>query len=95
MTQEISSSLMGKTMPEIGEALFPNMTEEERMGIVNDFGNEEVKYLSEHGANVFDGVEETLSELEKDYDLYVGSCRHNVNKRYGTSTGRNLYKNRG
>ena len=73
MTQEISSSLMGKTMPEIGAALFPNMTEEERMSIVNDFGDEEVKYLSEHGANVFDGVEETLSALEKDYNLYIVS----------------------
>ena len=73
MTQKISSSLMGKTMPEIGAALFPDMTEEERMSIVNDFGDEEVKYLSEHGANVFDGVKETLSELEKDYDLYIVS----------------------
>ena len=73
MTQEISSSLMGKTMPEIGAALFPNMTEEERMSIVNDFGDEEVKYLSEHGANVFDGVEETLSALKKDYNLYIVS----------------------
>ena len=73
MTTEISSSLMGKTMPEIGAVLFPDMTEEARMSIVDDFGDEEVKYLSEHGAVLYDGVEETLSSLERDYDLYIVS----------------------
>ena len=71
MTREISSGLMGKTMPEIGAALFPDMTEEARMNIVDDFGDEEVKYLSEHGAVLYEGVEETLSALEKEYDLYI------------------------
>ena len=73
MTQEISSSLMGKTMPEIGAALFPEMTEEARMNIVDDFGEEEVRYLFEHGAILYDSVEETLSALEQDYDLYIVS----------------------
>ena len=35
--------------------------------------HEEVKYLSEHGAVLYDGIEETLSSLEKDYDLYIVS----------------------
>ena len=76
MTQEISSSLMGKTMPEIGAALFPNMTEEERMSIVNDFGDEEVKYLAEHGANVFDGVEDCSGGVVPGgrVEGYVHSC---------------------
>lgn len=73
MTREISSGLMGKTMPEIGAALFPDMTEEARMNIVDDFGDEEVKYLSEHGAVLYEGVEETLSALEKEHDLYIVS----------------------
>ena len=73
MTQEISSGLMGKTMPEIGAALFPEMTEEARMKIVDDFGEEEVRFLFEHGAVLYDGVEETLSALVQNYDLYIVS----------------------
>ena len=61
MTTEISSSLMGKTMPEIGAVLFPDMTEEARMSIVDDFGDEEVKYLSEHGAVLYDGVDTIIA----------------------------------
>ena len=73
MTKEMSAGLMGKTMPEIGEALFPDMTEDMRMKIVDDFGDEEVKYLTEHGAVLFEGVEETLVKLETDHDLYIVS----------------------
>lgn len=73
MTKEISEGLMGKTMPEIGEALFPDMPDEKRMRIVDDFGDEEVKYLTEHGAVLFEGVEETLAKLEIDHDLYIVS----------------------
>ena len=73
MTKEMSAGLMGKTMPEIGEALFPDMTEDMRMKIVDDFGDEEVKYLTEHGAVLFEGVEKTLAKLETDHDLYIVS----------------------
>ena len=73
MTQEKAAILMGKTMPEIGAVLFPEMEEEARMKIVDDFGDEEVAYLSEHGAVVYDGLVETLEELKKTYDLYIVS----------------------
>lgn len=73
MTQERLASLMGKTMPEIGEELFPEMDEKARMEIVDEFGDEEVIYLREHGARVYDGMEETLKTLMKDYDLYIVS----------------------
>ncbi len=73
MTQERLATLMGKTMPEIGEELFPEMDEEARMKIVDEFGDEEVIYLREHGARVYDGMEDTLAALIKDYDLYIVS----------------------
>ena len=73
MTQERLATLMGKTMPEIGEELFPAMDEEARMKIVDEFGDEEVIYLREHGARVYDGMEDTLAALIKDYDLYIVS----------------------
>ena len=73
MTQERLASLMGKTMPEIGEDLFPEMNEKARMEIVDEFGDEEVIYLREHGARIYDGMKKTLQTLKRDYDLYIVS----------------------
>ncbi|MBQ0065647.1 MAG: HAD family hydrolase [Firmicutes bacterium] len=73
MTPEIAASLMGKTMEEIGEILFPNFSEKERMVVCEDFGKVEVEYLHEHGAILYDGLEETLIELNKNYDLFIVS----------------------
>lgn len=73
MTQEKAASLMGKTMPEIGAMLFPDMAQDERMKIVDDFGIEEVAYLREHGAVIYDGLENTLAKLSEDHGLYIVS----------------------
>lgn len=73
MTREMTEKLMGKTMLEIGEMLFPEMTGENRQRIVEDFGNEEVEYLFDNGAVLYDGVEETIDLLRAEYDLYIVS----------------------
>lgn len=73
ITQEIVSNMMGKTMNEIGKTLFPNLTEERRQQIIADFGNEEVNYLSQKGAVLYEGLEETLKMLSLDYELYIVS----------------------
>lgn len=62
---------MGKTMNEIGKTLFPNLTEERRQQIIADFGNEEINYLSQKGAILYEGLEETLKILS--YRGYVCS----------------------
>ena len=56
ITQEIVSKMMGKTMNEIGKTLFPNLTEERRQQIIADFGNEEVNYLSQKGAVLYESL---------------------------------------
>lgn len=73
ITQEKVASLMGKTMEEIGNILFPSINEEKRNQIIDDFSEEEVNYLNEHGAILYDGIEETLEILSKKYDLYIVS----------------------
>lgn len=73
ITQEIVSKMMGKTMNEIGKTLFPNLTEERRQQIIADFGNEEVNYLSQKGAVLYESLEETLKILSLDYNLYIVS----------------------
>lgn len=77
MTREMTEKLMGKTMPEIEEMLFPEMTQENRRRIVDDFSNEEVKYLFENGAVLYEGIEETIDLLSAEYDLYiVSNCQN-------------------
>ena len=73
MSQEKTAALMGKTLDEIGEMLFPEMSERKRKAILNNFSREEVKYLYENGAVLYEGVNETLDLLSKEYDLYIVS----------------------
>ncbi|WP_158561878.1 hypothetical protein [Faecalibacillus intestinalis] len=42
-------------MNEIGKTLFPNLTEKRRQQIIADFGNEEINYLSQKGAILYEG----------------------------------------
>ena len=73
MTQEISSKLMGKTMEEIGDYLFPELPVAKRREITDEVGIEEVNYLQENGAILFHGMEDTVRQLAKEYDLYIVS----------------------
>lgn len=73
MTQNMTEQLMGKTMEQIGQILFPDVPNKVRSNIVNEFGDEEVKYLCENGAILYDGLEETISLLSRNYKLYIVS----------------------
>ena len=73
MTKERSRQLMGKTMEEIGDSLFPLLGAEAKREIVDEFGQEEVAYLREHGAILYEGLEETLEVLSRFYDMYIVS----------------------
>lgn len=73
MTQELVEKTMGKSMWEIAEFLFPEKEEKERMAIVDDFGDEEVIYLTEHGGILYEGVAESLAELSAENDLFIVS----------------------
>lgn len=73
MTKEKAKQLMGKTMEDIGLILFPELPADARNAIIDEFGDEEVKYLTENGAILYDGLEEVLKELHEDYKLYIVS----------------------
>lgn len=73
MTSGRAEQLMGKTMDEIGRILFPEFPEEKRNRITEEFGLAEVEYLSENGAVLYDGLEETLKKLAREYGLYIVS----------------------
>ena len=70
---ETVSGLMGKTMEEIGVLLFPDLPEKDRADIMDDYAFEEVKFLYDNGAIVYDGVKETLKKLREKYELFIVS----------------------
>lgn len=73
MTKEKAEHLMGKTMEDIGLILFPNLSAQARNAIVDEFGDEEVAYLTENGAVLYEGLEEVLKILGKNHKLYIVS----------------------
>ena len=73
ITEEKSAQLMGNTMEQIGEILFPELSRDERKALIDELGQEEVTYLTEHGAVLYEGVEDTLEVLSQEYDLYIVS----------------------
>ena len=77
MTPEKTGQLMGKTMEEIGKTLFPDLCDDARSTIIDEFSEEEVNYLRENGAVLYEGLEETLKILRKKYPLYiVSNCQN-------------------
>ena len=73
ITQEMVEQTMGKTMEEIGELLFPDLGVEKRNAILEEFGEEEVLYVREHGGILYEGMDETVKSLYKTYPLYIVS----------------------
>lgn len=73
LTQADIGSCMGKTMEEIGALLFPGLSQAAQKTIMEECGGEEVSYLRQHGAVLYDGVRETIAFLKREYDLYIVS----------------------
>ena len=70
--QEIND-LMGKTIDEIEDILFPELDKEKRTEILAECCEKENAYLAKHGARLFDNLEDTLYKLSKKYRLFIVS----------------------
>ena len=73
VTEEDLQSVMGLTMDKLATALFPDVEESLRMQMLEDCCNAENAYLEQHGAVLYDGLEDVLKQLKKDYHLYIVS----------------------
>ncbi len=75
ITQENAADLMGtgKTMEEIGDALFPEFSIELRRRITDELSEAEVTYLELNGAVLYEGVQEVIPSISKQYNLYIVS----------------------
>ena len=73
VTVDMMHGFMGKTMDAIAYELFDREEKEkalEYLTVCTDYENE---YLEEHGGILYEGLEETLEKLHKDYFLAVVS----------------------
>ena len=67
-------SVMGKVTEEIADLLFPELSCEKRLEVIEDCLKQENAYILEHGGNLFEGAREVLEELKRrQYHLYIVS----------------------
>lgn len=72
--RQILSRLFGKTMTEIGDALFPMIEDADRRAALLDACyNYENLYLEEHPGTLYEGVTETIRSLSEKYSLFIVS----------------------
>lgn len=73
ITVEDMKSVMGMLLDDIAKKFWPYLTDERRKEVQKACTNHEVKYLEKHGGILFNGLEETLKELNKKYKLFIVS----------------------
>lgn len=69
----ILKGLFGKPLYEIAELLFKSVDKEMAHKVIDDCCEYEIEYLVKHGATLYEGLEEVLKELSKQYKLYIVS----------------------
>lgn len=89
---EMLSGLFGKTMTEIGNALFPHLDEKKRMALLDKCLEYENRYLENHPGKLYDNVAETLEKLAASYPLFiVSNCQCGYIELLLNSTGLKSY----
>ena len=77
ITVDTVKGCMGKTNEEISRIVFHGLEETEQNRIMDRCAEEEVKYFDQHGAVLYEGVDEILHELKESYNLYiVSNCQN-------------------
>ena len=73
ITTEDIQSVMGHTMTEIAQLLFPMLSLKEAVELTDRCGVAENEYLRRNGGVLYPDLEETLQVLAKRYPLYIVS----------------------
>lgn len=73
ITTEDVQSVMGRTMVEISEILFPMLDKKKALALMDICCDAENTYLREHGGILYPGLENTLQILSARYPLYIVS----------------------
>ena len=76
MTKEIMASFMGKNKAQFMDDFFVGVEKSDAEKLISEIFAHEQEYLIEHGANMYEGVIETLNELKNDYAIaIVSNCQ--------------------
>lgn len=73
LTRTDLEETMGLQMHDITKKLFPDLSEEHRIQVMNECSDAEMGYLKKQGGHLFDNVEAVLHVLSKQYKLYIVS----------------------
>jgi phosphoglycolate phosphatase len=88
LTKEDLQSLMGLQLPDIAEKLFSDLDKESRESLLTTCCTFENEYLKEKGWQLYEGVEETIKALSKDYKLcIVSNCQAGYIETFFEATG--------
>lgn len=73
ITKDELSACMGMEMTAIAAKLFPQYQEEKRNSLLWECSENELNYLTLHGGNIFNGIEEVIKNISQKYGLYICS----------------------
>ena len=73
ISKEQLDSCMGLQIREIGQKLFPDLEADKQQKILKECHEIECPYLAEHGAILYENVEDVLTELANKYKLFIVS----------------------
>lgn len=76
LTVEDIKGVMGRTMDVIAKILFPELSEIQRVLLLESCCRKENDYLRQHGGTLYDGVEELFLKLREKYHVsIVSNCQ--------------------
>ena len=91
-TKEKIKSVMGLTMDKLAEAVFPELTYDKRMELLDLCCKAENAYLEKNGGVLYPEVEDTLNKLKEKYNLYiVSNCQSGYIEAFLTYYGFDKY----
>lgn len=73
LTAQDIQSVMGKTMEDIADILFPDLDKTEQEKFLNLCYKLENDYLRKHGGLLYSNIRETMERLKEKYHLYIVS----------------------
>ena len=73
ITADMLASVMGLLNEDIAARLFPELSYEKRMRLIETCCEFECEYLRKHGGRLYPHVEDTLEKLSARYPLYIVS----------------------
>lgn len=90
LDREILGSVFGKTMTDIGDILFPSLSETEKDSLLSACCELENNYLKNHPGIIYEGVADTIEKLSKKIPSFY--CQQLSMRIYRSNNAGNRYR---